>query len=75
MAVGFDFAFAQEDDFGLELEGFFDIVRDGEGGDVAVAEEGSHFGEKLVAEGVVDAGEGFVEEHEFAVGGGEGSGE
>ena len=74
-AFGFYAAFAELNDVGVELEGFFYVVRDGEDGDVAGAELAAHFGEELVAEGAVDAVEGLVEEEEAAVGGGEGSGE
>jgi len=70
-----DSAVAQEDDFAIEQEGFFDVVADGEDGDATAAESGPQVGEDLVAEGAVYAGEWFVEEEEPAVGTGIGAGE
>jgi hypothetical protein len=37
-ALGFDAAFSEKDDVGVELEGFLDVVGDREDGDVAGAE-------------------------------------
>lgn len=70
-----DASLLDADDLGLEKEGLFDVVGDGEDGDAqlrAVLPEG---GDKAVAGGAVDAGEGFVEEKEGGVGNGEGAGE
>ena len=50
-------------------------MRDGEDGDAAVEGVLLHAGEEQVAQGAVDAGEGFVEEEEVRCGDGEGSGE
>ena len=63
------------EDVGLELEGFVDVVGDGDGGDLAVEEKFAHPGEKIVAGGAVEAGEGFVEQDEAGGGCGEGAGE
>ena len=71
----FDLAVADEDDFGLELKGFFDVVGNGEYGNATVAEPGAHLRQKLVSEGAIDPGKWLVEQHELAVRGGEGAGE
>jgi hypothetical protein len=70
-----DFACVEADDFCAEEDGFFDVVGDGDGGDAEGGQAVSHAGEEDVAHGAVDAAEGFVEEDEFCVGDGEGSGE
>lgn len=74
-ALRFDFAIAQQDNIGLKLQSFFDVVSDRERLDFAVAEPSAHSGQQLVAQRVVDAGEGFVEQHELAAGNGEGAGQ
>jgi hypothetical protein len=65
----------ETDDFGVEDEGFFDVVGDGEDGDVAFEGVLLHAGEQDVAQGAIDAGEGFVEKDEMWSGNGEGAGE
>jgi hypothetical protein len=75
VALVVDAAVAEGDDLGLEEEGLFDVVGDGEDGDAAEKEGFAEPGEDGVAEGAVDAGEGLVEEHELRVGDGEGAGE
>jgi hypothetical protein len=70
-----DFAFAQEDDFGFELEGFFYAVADGEDRDAAGCEGRTHEREKIVSESVIEAREGLVEEKKLAVWSGKGAGQ
>jgi hypothetical protein len=70
-----DAAVVEADDVGVEEKGFVDVVGDGEDRDVVVAGPVLHGGQELVAEGQVEAGEGFVEEQETGAGCGEGAGE
>jgi len=63
----------QANDFGVEDEGFFDVVGDGEDGDALLRGVLLHTGKQDVAEGAIDAGEGFVEEEEVRGGDCEGS--
>ncbi len=63
------------DDLGVEDEGFFDVVGDGEDGDALIGGVLAHAGEEGVAQGAIDAGKGLVEEDEVGAGNGEGSGE
>ena len=74
-ALGEDFTVVDADDFGVEQQGLFDVVGDGECGEVAFGEVLLHAGKKRVAEGAVEAGEGFVEQDQLRVRDGEGSGE
>src|SRR6185437_2965240 len=73
--LGEDAAVAEDDDFGLQAEGLFDVVGDGDDGDAAETEGFAELGENGVAERAVDAVEGLVEEHELRMGNGEGAGE
>ncbi len=59
-----DASLFEADDFGVEEEGLFDVVGDGEDGDAALGGVPLHAGEEQVAERAVYAGEGFVEEDE-----------
>lgn len=70
-----DEALFEANDFGVKDEGFFDIVRDGEDGDALLRGALLHARKQEVAQGAIDAGEGFVEEQEVRAGDGEGSGE
>jgi len=63
----------QANDFGVEDEGFFDVVGYGEDGDALLRGVLLHAGKQDVAEGAIDAGEGFVEEEEVRGGDCEGS--
>ena len=65
----------EANDFGVEDEGFFDVVGDGEDGDALLRGVLLHAGKQEVAERAIDPGEGFVEEDEVRGGDGEGSGE
>jgi hypothetical protein len=65
----------EADDFGVEQEGLFDVVGDGEDGNTEMRCVLAECGDEAVAGGAVDAGEGFVEEEEAGVGNGEGTGE
>ncbi len=70
-ALGGDAAVGEAEDFGVEEEGFGDVVGDGEDGDFEAAGEVWEVVEEVVAEVEVEAGEGFVEQEE---GGGAGDG-
>ncbi len=59
-ALGGDAAGGEADGVGVEEEGFFDVVGDGEDGDAAGGEAALEAWEKGVAEGAVEAGEGLV---------------
>ena len=74
-ALGDDDALFEANDFGVEDEGFFDVVGDGEDRDALLRGVLLHAGEQEVAQGAVDAGEGFVEQDQVRRGNGEGSGE
>ena len=73
--LGDDDALFQANDFGVEDEGFFDVVGDGEDGDALLCGVLLHAGKQDVAQGAIDAGEGFVEQDEVRCGDGEGSGQ
>ncbi len=64
--MGDDAAFGDADDFGVEEEGFADVVGDAEDG--GWAEPGAELVDELVADGGVEAGEGFVEEEDASGG-------
>ncbi len=65
----------QTNDFGVEDERLLDVVGDGEDGDAVLCGVKLHAGKEDVAQGAIDAGEGFVEEEEVWRGNGEGAGE
>jgi hypothetical protein len=75
VALIHDAAVAEDDNLGLEVEGFFDVVRDGDDRDTTEAEGFAEFGEDGIAERAVDAVEGFVEQHELWLRDSEGAGE
>ena len=62
-------------DFGVEEEGFFDIVGNGEDGDALLCGVLLHAWQQDVAQGAIDAVEGFVEKDQVRRGDGEGAGE
>lgn len=68
-------ALVEADDFGVEEEGFFDVVGDGEDGDAEAGKVLLHPGEEGVSHCAIDSAEGLVEEEEAGGGYGEGSGE
>ena len=68
-ALGGDAAVGESEDFGVEEEGFGDVVGNGEDGDAEAAGEVWEVGEEVVAEVEVEAGEGFVEQEEEGGGG------
>ncbi len=74
-AVGGEVAVVEAEDVGVEQKGFVGVVGDGKDGEVAGAEPGAQAGYEEVAEGAVEAGEGFVEQKEPGAGDGEGAGE
>ncbi len=53
-------AFVEFEDLGVELEGFGDVMSDGEDGRIAAGEPDAQVGDEFVAEGGVKGGEGFV---------------
>ena len=65
----------QANDFGVEDKGFFYVVGDGEDGYPLLRGVLLHAGKQDVAQGAIDAGEGFVEEDQVRGGNGESSGE
>jgi hypothetical protein len=60
-------AIAEDDDLGLQAEGFFNVVGNGDNGDAAVEEGFAKLRKDGVAERAVDAGEGLVEQHELRI--------
>jgi hypothetical protein len=64
----------EADDFGVEQESFFDVVRDGEDGDAELFGALLHAGKQNVAQAVVKAGEWLVEEKKFWLWNGERAG-
>ncbi len=68
-------ALVETDDLGVEEEGFFDVVGDGEDGNAEMGDVLLHAGEEGVSHGAIDSAEGLVEEEETGGGDGEGSGE
>ena len=70
-----DESFFETNDFGVEDEGLFDVVGDGEDGNALLRGVLLHAGKQDVAQRAIDAGEGFVEEDEVRGGDGEGSGQ
>lgn len=74
-ALSGEVAGAEAEDFGVEQEGFVRVVRDGQGGHGADGEVGAKPRQQGVAEGAVEAGEGFVEKEEPGVRHGEGAGQ
>src|SRR6185312_9302539 len=63
------------DEIGVELQGFHDIMGDGEYGDFVGGEPGLQAGQEDVAEPVVEAVEGLVKQQEAAVRGRDRAGE
>lgn len=74
-ALVFDGTLLNADHLGVEQEGFFDVVGDGEDWDAESGDVLLDAGEESVSHGAIDAAEGFVEEKESGFGDGEGSGE
>jgi len=70
-----DGAVFQAKDFGVEDQGFFDVVGDGEDRDALLRDELLHEGKQDVAQRAIDSGEGLIEEDEVRGGDGEGTGE
>ena len=68
-ALGGDAAVGEAEDFGVEEEGFGDVVGYGEDGDAEAAGEMWELGEEVVAEVEVEAGERLVEQEEKCGGG------
>ncbi len=68
-ALGGDAAVGEAEDFGVEEEGFGDVVGDGQDGDAEAAGEVWEVGEEVVAEVEVEAGERLVEQEEQGGGG------
>jgi hypothetical protein len=58
--LGEDAALFEADDFGVELEGLFDVVGYGKDGDVVVGGPSAHGGEEIVAEGPAYARKWFI---------------
>ncbi len=74
-ALSYDGALLDADHVGVEQEGFFDVVGDGEDGDAELSDVLLHAREEVVSHGSINAAEGLVEEKERGFGEGEGSGE
>ena len=66
--LGDDDSLFEANDFGVEDEGLFDVVGDGEDGDAVLCGVLLHPREKQVAQRAIDAGEGFVEQDEVRAG-------
>ena len=69
------FAVLDADDFGVEEEGFFDVMCDGDHGYGQLRDVVPHAREQGVAHGTIDTGEGLVEEEECGFANGEGAGQ
>lgn len=74
-ALRYDAAVFEADDIRIEQKSFVDIMRNGERWNFALGEPCLHPWKKLIAEFAIEAGEGLVQEHEAAVGDGEGAGQ
>jgi len=68
-----DLSIFYANDFGVEDERFFDVVRDGEDGYSVVESVLPHLGEQDIAQGAVDSGERLVQEKQGRCGYGEGA--
>ena len=70
-----DAAIVELQDFGVELEGFGDVVGDGEDRNVAAGEPRPEVGDEFIAESGVEGGKWLVQQEKRVAGCGERTGE